>query len=87
MTRAGPTADELQWALAEASKEAVGVAPGWFRAWPTGDEKWSVVNVRANSLSTSARGSCFTMILPGDTRTCPQGPGGTALPGLRRRRH
>jgi hypothetical protein len=47
MTRGGPTPDELQWALAEASKEAVGVAPGWFRAWPTGDEKWSVVNVRS----------------------------------------
>jgi hypothetical protein len=41
--------EELQWALAEAGKEAVAVAPGWFRAWPTGDEKWSVVNVRGAS--------------------------------------
>jgi hypothetical protein len=47
MTRAGPTPDELQWALAEAGKEVVGVAPGWFRAWPTGDDKWSAVNVRS----------------------------------------
>jgi hypothetical protein len=37
----------MEWALAEASKEALAVAPGWFRAWPTGDEKWSVVNVRS----------------------------------------
>lgn len=47
MTRTGPTPEELQWALAEASKECVPVAPGWFRAWPTGTEKWSAVNVRS----------------------------------------
>ncbi len=47
MTRTGPTPEEMQWALAEASKEAVGVAPGWFRAWPTADERWSAVNVRS----------------------------------------
>jgi hypothetical protein len=41
--------EELQWALSEASREAVAVAPGWFRAWPTGDEKWSVVNIRGAS--------------------------------------
>ena len=46
MTRA-PDPEEMQWALAEASKEALSVAPGWFRAWPTADEKWSVVNIRA----------------------------------------
>ncbi|GAA2612491.1 hypothetical protein [Paractinoplanes durhamensis] len=39
--------EQMQWALAEASKEALSVAPGWFRAWPTADEKWSAVNVRA----------------------------------------
>jgi hypothetical protein len=37
----------MQWALAEARCEALSVAPGWFRAWPTADEKWSAVNVRA----------------------------------------
>ena len=37
----------MQWALAEASAEALSVAPGWFRAWPTADERWSAVNVRA----------------------------------------
>jgi hypothetical protein len=47
MTRAGPSAEQMEWALEEASKEAVAVAPGWFRAWPTADEKWSVVNIRA----------------------------------------
>jgi hypothetical protein len=47
MARTGPTPEELQWALAEASKEALGVAPGWFRAWPTADERWSAVNVRS----------------------------------------
>ncbi|AGL13803.1 hypothetical protein L083_0293 [Actinoplanes sp. N902-109] len=41
--------DELKWALAEAGKETVPAAPGWFRAWPTGDERWSVVNVRGAS--------------------------------------
>jgi hypothetical protein len=45
--RTGPTPEELQWALAEAGKEAIVVAPGWFRAWPTAVEKWSAVNVRA----------------------------------------
>jgi hypothetical protein len=49
MTRVAtaPAPEELQWALAEASKEALSVAPGWFRAWPSGDERWSVVNVRS----------------------------------------
>jgi hypothetical protein len=46
MTQA-PVADGTQWALAEAHKEALSVAPGWFRAWPTGGQKWSAVNVRA----------------------------------------
>ncbi|WP_306215104.1 hypothetical protein [Actinoplanes sp. RD1] len=41
--------EELKWALTEAGKEAVAVAPGWFRAWPTGDERWSVVNIRGAS--------------------------------------
>ncbi|MFI5934765.1 hypothetical protein [Actinoplanes sp. NPDC051494] len=51
MTNDMPAAlpDELKWALTEAKKEAMAVAPGWFRAWPTGDEKWSVVNVRAST--------------------------------------
>lgn len=47
MARAGPTAEQMDWALAEAGKEAIAVAPGWFRAWPTGDERWSVVNIRS----------------------------------------
>jgi hypothetical protein len=42
-----PVAEDTQWALAEARKEALAVAPGWFRAWPTGDEKWSAVNIRS----------------------------------------
>jgi hypothetical protein len=42
-------AEDTQWALAEARKEALAVAPGWFRAWPTGGQKWSAVNVRAAS--------------------------------------
>jgi hypothetical protein len=41
-----PAVEDTQWALAEARKEALAVAPGWFRAWPTGGEKWSAVNVR-----------------------------------------
>jgi hypothetical protein len=44
-----PAAEDTQWALAEARKEALAVAPGWFRAWPTGDEKWSAVNIRGAS--------------------------------------
>src|SRR3954467_6396550 len=44
---AAPSAEEMQWAFAEANKEVVPVAPGWFRAWPTADEKWSVVNIRS----------------------------------------
>jgi len=40
-------AEEYAWAMAEARKEAVAVAPGWFRAWPTGDERWSALNIRA----------------------------------------
>ena len=47
MTRVAPSPAELQWAFDEANKEAVGVAPGWFRAWPTAGEKWSVINVRS----------------------------------------
>lgn len=47
MTTQAPAAEDTQWALAEAHKGALAVAPGWFRAWPTGDEKWSSVNVRA----------------------------------------
>ncbi len=47
MTRTDPAPEDMRWALAEASKEALAVAPGWFRAWPFGDEKWSAVNVRA----------------------------------------
>jgi hypothetical protein len=45
MGQASP--EDTQWALAEAHKEALAVAPGWFRAWPAGDDKWSVVNVRS----------------------------------------
>ena len=41
-----PVPEELEWALDEANKEVVAIAPGWFRAWPTADEKWSAVNVR-----------------------------------------
>ncbi|WP_433297315.1 hypothetical protein ACQP2F_40720 [Actinoplanes sp. CA-030573] len=46
MTRAAPTPEQMQWALSEASHEALAVAPGWFRAWPTADERWSAVNIR-----------------------------------------
>lgn len=46
MNRAAPTPEQMQWALSEASHEALAVAPGWFRAWPTADEKWSAVNIR-----------------------------------------
>lgn len=50
MTRAPePTPEELEWAHAEASRESIGLPPGWFRAWPTADEKWSVVNVKAST--------------------------------------
>ena len=45
--RVAPSPEETQWALSEASSEALTVAPGWFRAWPTGGEKWSAVNVRS----------------------------------------
>jgi len=48
MTRA-VAPEQMEWALAEAAKEALAVAPGWFRAWPSGDEKWSAVNIRAAS--------------------------------------
>lgn len=41
-----PRPEDLQWAMAEASKEAL-LAPGWFRAWPTADERWAVVNLNA----------------------------------------
>ena len=47
MTRAAPSPEELDWALGGPRQEALAVAPGWFRAWPTADEKWSVVNVRS----------------------------------------
>src|SRR5690349_23229468 len=47
MQVATPSPEETQWALAEASGQALTVAPGWFRAWPKGDDKWSVVNVRS----------------------------------------
>src|SRR3954465_3760096 len=43
---AAPSAEEMQWAFAEANKEVVPVAPGWFRAWPPADEKGSGVNAR-----------------------------------------
>lgn len=49
MVAQAPAVEETQWALAEARKEALAVAPGWFRAWPTGGEKWSAVNLRAAS--------------------------------------
>lgn len=49
MVTTAPAVEETQWALAEARKEALAVAPGWFRAWPTGGEKWSAVNLRAAS--------------------------------------
>jgi hypothetical protein len=41
--------EDPQWALSEARKEAIPAAPGWFRAWPHGEEKWSVVNIRGAS--------------------------------------
>lgn len=44
-----PRPEDLQWAMAEASRDALSVAPGWFRAWPTGDERWAVVNIRGAS--------------------------------------
>ncbi|GAA2567234.1 hypothetical protein GCM10010435_46110 [Winogradskya consettensis] len=48
MTHEAPAVpEEAKWALAEAKKEAMAVAAGWFRAWPSGDERWSVVNIRA----------------------------------------
>jgi hypothetical protein len=49
VTTQAPVAEDTQWAIAEARKEALAVAPGWFRAWPTGGQKWSAVNVRAAS--------------------------------------
>ncbi|MFF5293585.1 hypothetical protein [Paractinoplanes globisporus] len=47
MTRPAPSAEEMHWAITEASSEALAVAPGWFRAWPTGSTKWSAVNIRS----------------------------------------
>lgn len=41
-----PVPEELEWAVTEAQRESVPGSPGWFRAWPKGDEKWSAVNVR-----------------------------------------
>jgi hypothetical protein len=49
VTTQATAVEDTQWALAEARKEALAVAPGWFRAWPTGGQKWSAVNVRAAS--------------------------------------
>ena len=49
MAVTAPAPEQMQWALAEAGKEALSVAPGWFRAWPTADEKWSAVNIRTAS--------------------------------------
>jgi hypothetical protein len=47
MARGTASPEETQWALAEAGKQALTSAPGWFRAWPTADEKWAVVNIRS----------------------------------------
>lgn len=47
--RQAPAPEDTQWALAEAHQGALAVAPGWFRAWPTADERWSAVNLRAAS--------------------------------------
>jgi hypothetical protein len=44
-----PVPEELEWAVAEAHRELVPGAPGWFRSWPRGDEKWAAVNVRGAS--------------------------------------
>jgi hypothetical protein len=49
MTRTAAAPEQVEWALGEARKEALSVAPGWFRAWPTGGDNWSAVNVRAAS--------------------------------------
>ena len=49
MTNGAPSPEEMQWALAEASAEALAVAPGWFRAWPTASQKWSAINVRSST--------------------------------------
>ena len=49
MSNGTPTPEEMQWALAEAGNEALAVAPGWFRAWPTAGERWSAVNVRSST--------------------------------------
>jgi hypothetical protein len=39
--------EDMQWALAEASKGALAVAPGWFRSWGTTEDRWSAVNIRS----------------------------------------
>jgi hypothetical protein len=44
-----PIPEELEWAVSEASRQLVPLAPGWFRAWPKGDEKWAAVNIRGCS--------------------------------------
>jgi len=49
MTQVPAAEEETKWALAEARKGTLAVAPGWFRAWPTADEKWSAVNLRGAS--------------------------------------
>ena len=46
-TATAPSPAEMQWAMAEASSEALSVAPGWFRAWPTASQKFSAINVRS----------------------------------------
>jgi hypothetical protein len=48
VNKAGMAAPEdMQWALAEASKAALAVAPGWFRAWGTTEDRWSAISVRS----------------------------------------
>jgi hypothetical protein len=42
-----PAPEDLQWALDEARRGVIPGAAGWFRAWPTGDEKWASVNIRS----------------------------------------
>ena len=44
-----PTSEEMQWAMAEASRDALAVAPGWFRAWCTASQKFSAVNIRSST--------------------------------------
>ena len=48
-TATAPTSEEMQWAMAEASRDALAVAPGWFRAWCTASQKFSAVNIRSST--------------------------------------